>query len=164
MRKFLVCMLVCLVLNCSFVSLAGSVSRDSLISMSRLYECNILGLLVGSSWEYPSTSNEFTPDEPLGEYIEGEPSADLVSKYETFLSLSEQSRVLDSGVSVEDAEEYKLTKEEELSLSDVEFEYYFNYDSDYVIQWFSVSWVDGGYSRGYVVWDSDGNVYDVVVL
>lgn len=161
MKKVLgLCALV-LVLSFSSVSFAMDSTKDSIISTSRSYEVNLCRLLCGESWEIPSEHSEFTPDEPLGEYLKEEPPKDILDKYSMYLSLSGQLGLIDSDITSEDVDSYRLSKAEELYLSDVEFKYFYNYFDGSLIQWYTVYWVSGAIERGYLVWDSPYNVAEV---
>lgn len=161
MRRLVCCLVIILSLSFSSVCYASSNSQDDLIMLAKSYESNLVNLICGNAWEMPLVDSEFTPSEPLGEYVFEEPSEDLLLRYNTWLDLSIQSGFLDSGVSSEDVDSCKLTKGELVKLSDVEFEYYIDYSNEEVIQWYNIYWVDSSISRGYLVWGSSGLITEV---
>lgn len=130
---------------------------------AKQYEENILELFRGGSWEAPVEDPEFTPDEPLGEFQNENPPKGLKEKYESYLEAYDLAGVLDSGVSSEDVEELKLSKSELLDLSDVVFEYYYDYRNDVLLQWYQIYWVDNEITSGYVMWKNN-SVVSVVKL
>lgn len=134
--------------------------RDA-VAVAEQYEGNIVFLLSGGYWEAPIENYEIEPDAPLGIYEKTEVSQELLDKYSMYLELSAEAGILDSGVSSEDVEAYVLTSEEKLSLSTIEFSYYYDYNNDYLLQLYEISWIDGGFSRGCVMW-SNTNVFNFI--
>lgn len=130
---------------------------------AKQYEENVLELFRGGSWEAPVENQEFTPDAPLGEFQNENPPKSLKAKYESYLEAYDLAGVLDSGVSSEDVEELKLSKSELLDLSDVKFEYYYDYRNDVLLQWYQIYWVDNEITSGYVIWKNN-SVVSVVKL
>ena len=161
MKKLAYVFAVVLCLGLSTVCLAEELQKDDLISSIKRYETNVVGLICGDSWEIPMKDSEFEPDSPLGEYIQKEPDEQVQSKYDTFVSLSSEVGLLDSEVTADDVDAVRLTPFELLKLSGVEFKYYYDYDKSCVIQWYTISWVDGRISRGYVLWDNSCLVLDI---
>ena len=155
MRKC-VLMLVCFLFVSVIVSEASDTSCDNLVKVAEAYESNILGLVCGKPWEYPSSLSEFEPDTALGKYVKLSSNNHLVDKYNKFLSLESEVGKLDSGLSIEDLDGFRLSTEELLSLSNVCFSYFENPKEGYIIQLLEVRWVDGRNTIGYVSWDESG--------
>lgn len=164
-KNFIVLSLVLFLSVCSTIPVyAEGIKATKLkdaVFVAEQYEGNIIFLLTGGYWEAPMEDSEFEPDAPLGVYVNTEASHEVIDKYAMYQQLILEAGILDSGVSSEDVEEYALTQEEKLSLSDVEFSYYYDYNNDYLLQWYEISWVDGSFTRGYVIWINN-SVFSVV--
>lgn len=164
-KKFITLFLVSVLSFCLSISVFAEEKKSTklkdAVSVAEQYEGNIVFLLTGGYWEAPMEDSEFEPDAPLGVYVNTEANQEVLDKYAMYKQLSSEAGILDSGVSSEDVEEYALTTEEKLSLSDVEFSYYYDYNNDYLLQWYEISWVDGSFTRGYVIW-SNNSVFNVV--
>lgn len=163
--SFVICFV--LLVSTSVVVYASNVSisdvnavRDTAMG----YESNIVDLICGGSWEFPSVDSDFTPDVPKGAYSSAV-SQEVSDKYATYLEMSSSIGLKDSGYTYADLEVFALTKSELVSLSSVSFSYYYDYRStgNKLIQWVTIDWVDGARTSAYVVWSSATNVREIRV-
>lgn len=161
--KFVVTVFSLGVLGVGSLTVSAKIDVQYQEMFAKQYEENILELFRGGSWEAPVEDPEFTPDEPLGEFQNENPPKDLKEKYESYLEAYDLAGVLDSGVSSEDVEELKLSNSELLDLSDVVFEYYYDYRNDVLLQWYQIYWIDNEITSGYVMWKNN-SVVSVVKL
>lgn len=159
MKKLVSVLLMGILLSHTLVASASEMSFDSIKEAASLYESNIIFSLTGGYWEFPTLDTEFTPDDALGKYESSSPSAEVQEKYAKYNELLNKVGILDSSVTYADVNQYELTQEEMLSLSTVEFSYYFDYRDKTLIQYYKIDWVNTSKTQGYVVW-KDGVVFE----
>ena len=154
MRRVLITVFIVL-LMLVFSSCTNYNDFDNAKRIAEKYEKNIIDAVLGGYWEAPMGSDEIEPDEPMGIYRNEVITNELVDKYRTYLYILDNASYLDAQYSYDDVESAQLTSEELLNLSDVTFNYYYNFRKKELIQSYTIKWVNTAITSGYVVWKNN---------